>query len=116
MCWHVPLRAALDFLTECFRVLKPGGRLRIAVPSIEQIEQHADDEYICFVSQWARLDLKGTLRGALDSSINAHGPQIIWTGAAQAWCTEPGSNALVLPRGQSQYPDFQNLEDTEGHR
>ena len=109
---HVPLRGGLIFLTECFRVLKPGGRLRIAVPSIEQIEQQADTEYIAFVSQWARADLQGTLRGALDAIINAHGHQMIWTAASlQAvvhwagfeciWCCHPG---------QSQYPDFVNLE------
>ena len=109
---HVALRGALSFLSECFRVLKPGGRLRIAVPSIEQIDQAADVDYICFVSQWARLDLKGTHRAALDAIINAHGHQMIWTGASLRavvrwagfeciWCCEPG---------RSQYPDFVNLE------
>jgi SAM-dependent methyltransferase len=109
---HVPLRAAQDFLRECYRVLKPSGRLRVAVPSIEQIEQQADVEYITFCSQWARLDLKGTLRGALDSIINAHGHQMIWTAASlQAVIYWAGFEwTRRCPPGQSHYPDFQNLE------
>ncbi|MGC2855632.1 FkbM family methyltransferase [Novispirillum sp. DQ9] len=34
---HLPRRHALAFLTECFRVVRPGGMLRVAVPDLEQI-------------------------------------------------------------------------------
>ncbi len=34
---HFPKDKAENFLRECFRVLKPGGLLRIAVPDLEQI-------------------------------------------------------------------------------
>jgi len=34
---HFPVEAAHGFLVECFRVLKPGGLIRVAVPDLEQI-------------------------------------------------------------------------------
>lgn len=35
MIEHVPLAGALNMLTECYRVLKPGGRIRISTPPLE---------------------------------------------------------------------------------
>lgn len=40
MLEHLPKSAAEPFIHECFRVLKPGGILRIAVPDLEQIAIH----------------------------------------------------------------------------
>jgi predicted SAM-dependent methyltransferase len=37
---HFPKDKAKDFLCECFRVLKPGGILRIAIPDLEQIARN----------------------------------------------------------------------------
>lgn len=34
---HIPKDKANDFLTECFRVLKPGGTIRIVLPDLENI-------------------------------------------------------------------------------
>ena len=34
---HLPKRAALGFLQECYRVLVPGGVIRVVVPDLEQI-------------------------------------------------------------------------------
>jgi len=34
---HMPKRTALPFLRECFRILRPGGVLRLAVPDLEGI-------------------------------------------------------------------------------
>lgn len=35
MIEHVPVAGALNMLTECFRILKPGGRIRISTPPLE---------------------------------------------------------------------------------
>ena len=34
---HFPRAQALPFLRECYRVLKPGGIIRVAVPDLERI-------------------------------------------------------------------------------
>jgi SAM-dependent methyltransferase len=34
---HIPYPQGLSMLKECFRVIKPGGRIRIATPNLEQI-------------------------------------------------------------------------------
>lgn len=34
---HIPKEKAPDFLNECFRVLKPGGTIRVVVPDLENI-------------------------------------------------------------------------------
>jgi predicted SAM-dependent methyltransferase len=36
---HLPRECALPFLLECFRVLEPGGVLRVVVPDLEQIAE-----------------------------------------------------------------------------
>ena len=52
---HLPKKKALPFLQECYRVLEPGGILRIAVPDLEQLARlylqalekalHGDEEW-----------------------------------------------------------------------
>jgi SAM-dependent methyltransferase len=37
MIEHVPFAAGRRMIAECYRVLKPGGRIRIATPNLEQI-------------------------------------------------------------------------------
>jgi predicted SAM-dependent methyltransferase len=37
---HFPKAYAPEFLNECFRVLKPGGIIRVVVPDLEQIAAH----------------------------------------------------------------------------
>jgi len=34
---HFPKEKALDFIRECFRILKPGGTMRVVVPDLENI-------------------------------------------------------------------------------
>jgi len=45
---HIPLRAAAGLMDECFRVLKPGGILRIGVPDAGELLQSyvGDGEYL----------------------------------------------------------------------
>ena len=37
MLEHLPKKDALSFIKECYRVLKPGGIIRVVVPDLEQI-------------------------------------------------------------------------------
>src|SRR4029079_4045051 len=75
---HVGYYEALAFFRECLRVLKPGGILRIAVPSIERIYLHGSPEYFKFTRKWAPTEDK---RGAMHAILHAHGHRAPWTDA-----------------------------------
>ena len=51
---HIDYYAALAFFKECRRILKPGGVLRLAIPSIENVWKRGDQEYCNAVRRWAR--------------------------------------------------------------
>jgi len=55
---HFPKKKALEFIQECFRVLKPNGTIRIAVPDLEQIVR----EYL--------TNLEGALLGKEHAILN----------------------------------------------
>ncbi|MDX8513536.1 methyltransferase domain-containing protein [Mesorhizobium captivum] len=80
---HVDYQAALRFFTEARRVLKPGGIIRIAVPSLENIFLRGDQAYFDFVRKWAPT---ADRRGAMHAIINAHGHKAIWTQALLEAC------------------------------
>jgi len=76
MVEHLTTREAWNFLDECFRILKPGGVVRIVIPD--------------FVKNWRDLDdnyrrVNGGVTGAVTdkdharSIIFGHGHQSMWT-------------------------------------
>lgn len=74
---HVDYYAALGFFQECRRILKPGGVLRVIVPSIEQIQKYGDAEYFAFTRRWSGG--RAGVRGALHAILFAHGHKAAWT-------------------------------------
>jgi hypothetical protein len=78
---HVSYHQAIAFFEEAYRVLAPGGVLRVVVPSIEQIAKLADQSYFAFTEQWGG---EPTLKGALRAIIHAHGHQQAWTASLMA--------------------------------
>jgi len=74
---HVPWQKAVGFFEECHRVLVPGGVLRIAVPSVEQIMNCGDVSYYRFTQKWQKLG--ATPRGAMHAILYAHGHEMPWT-------------------------------------
>lgn len=73
---HVGYYQALDFFKECLRVLKPGGVIRICVPSLENIWKRGDEDYFRFASKWGP---SADRRGAMHAILYAHGHQAAWT-------------------------------------
>jgi SAM-dependent methyltransferase len=74
---HISQYTAYSFLRECYRVLKPNGKVRITVPSIANIVNKATFNYHNFIKQSGWGD--GTLKGSLESIILNHGHNSIWT-------------------------------------
>ena len=74
---HVTYEQALSFFRESHRVLRSGGVIRIAVPSVERIWQYADENYMKFVSRWTNGEV--SRRAAIDAILHAHGHQAPWT-------------------------------------
>jgi predicted SAM-dependent methyltransferase len=63
---HFPKKAALQFILECHRVLKPGGVIRVAVPDLERIaslylqaleKASSGDEYWKHNYDWIMLEM-----------------------------------------------------------
>ena len=73
---HVRYRQAVLFLTECYRVLRPGGVVRIIVPSIERVMLYADEDYLKFVTRWVKTS---DVRGAVGAIMWEHGHKTAWT-------------------------------------
>lgn len=73
---HTSQYKAVAFFKEAFRVLKPGGLIRITVPCLPQIIENSEEDYWRFASKWTKIG--PTLEGAMDAIVNAHGHQTIW--------------------------------------
>lgn len=108
---HTRYREAVLFLTECIRVLRPGGVARIIVPSVERIMIHASDEYLKFIARWARIP---DVRGAMGAILWEHGHKTPWTESLlMATMYYAGFDDLKVeePRQSS----HKELEDVDGH-
>jgi predicted SAM-dependent methyltransferase len=77
---HVTIHQAWNFIEECYRILIPGGFLRLAVPCVSKIFQESDDEYYAFIARhgWG----SPTKKDAVKSIIFNHGHQTIWEQAS----------------------------------
>ncbi|HEY2406348.1 MAG TPA: methyltransferase domain-containing protein [Polyangiaceae bacterium] len=80
---HIPFKAGVAFLHECFRVLEPGGVVRICFPDCERFlealafDSERPDEYLAFLKKLGRphADARDVLRFILCDS----GHQSAWT-------------------------------------
>jgi len=73
---HVTTPDAVFFFSEAYRVLKTGGTIRIAVPSVDKIFDLADEPYLKWHGQSGFGD--GTKRGAVRSILLDHGHLSAW--------------------------------------
>jgi hypothetical protein len=114
---HVPLTSATDFLRECHRVLKPGGTVRIAVPSLVRAMERGTQKYFAWVRkkdwkdtpEWAKT---ADLQGALAALIYCHGHQTAWdVPVLRAVMAAAGfTHSIECPIGQSSHPALCNVE------
>jgi SAM-dependent methyltransferase len=110
---HVTYDEALSFFRECRRVLKPGGVVRIAVPSIEQVWRQGTAEYFGFVRSrgWAK---SADARGAMAALLECHGHRAPWTASLLAVSLYLAGFETIVARdpGLSDHPE---LRGVEGH-
>lgn len=73
---HISIQQAWNFMEECYRILKPEGLLRLAVPCVSKIFKESDEEYYQFIKRhgWG----EATKKDAVKSIIFNHGHQTIW--------------------------------------
>lgn len=79
---HIPYKAAIEFFKEAYRVLAPGGVLRVTVPSLEQIAKCDETDYHRFTTKWQRVGV--SKRGAMHAIIYAHGHETAWNARLMA--------------------------------
>lgn len=89
VCEHVTHGESLRFLRECRRILKPGGVVRIIVPSVSKIWQLADEQYFSLLQSqaliwWNAAGMKLhpgpiTREDCVDAIVYCHGHKACWS-------------------------------------
>jgi predicted SAM-dependent methyltransferase len=119
MIEHVPLMGARSMLAECYRVLQPGGLIRLATPDLAHVIQiHAatdptTKDYLRWAIAHNRLpaDLPADTV-VINSLFHDHGHQFLYDEPALAALLRATGFADVLryTPGQSDQPELSGLE------
>jgi predicted SAM-dependent methyltransferase len=121
MIEHVPLAGGVVMLAECYRVLAPGGRIRISTPSLEFLFglKLAPTEETKLYVEWACRDFSpGVPRGpetVINNFVRAWGHQFIWSrDLLAAEINRAGfREGRFWPVGESDDSELRNLENVD---
>jgi SAM-dependent methyltransferase len=106
---HFKLEDFYNMLVEFRRILKVGGVLRIAVPSIVKIFNHNNPQYTEFLT--ARGWSDGTKEGDVRNILLNHGHQLFFHyDTLISVLSSLGFNAYECEIGKSAYPELNNIE------
>lgn len=112
---HVTHREAWSFLEECWRALRPGGGVRLAIPDVHRIWRHCHERrgawraYLEAVRRGSGGD--GSVKSAVRAAVFEHGHQAAWT-AELLWVflKAAGFEASIWEPGESSCLHFQGVE------
>lgn len=106
---HVPPPDAYRFLEEAWRVLVPGGVLRLAFPDVIQIARMANNSYLNFVKSHGYGD--GTHGSAVKAIVTCHGHLGVWSADTMRVVLESvGFIVEIREPGISRISELRNLE------
>lgn len=108
---HLSLREFYGFLLESRRILKDGGVMRIAVPSVVKIFESSNDEYLKFIESqgWGEKTKEGAIRNIL---LN-HGHKLFFSIETLSCLLQSlGFKTKECKIGES---EDANLRNIEGH-
>lgn len=106
---HISPRDGWGFLEECYRILVPGGAVRIAVPDPVRMWNHIDRKYCESVRRGGYGD--GTRTDAIKATFMCHGHQAVWTQDLLCVVMQAiGFNADVSYPGWSPHPELRGVE------
>lgn len=104
---HLTPQQAWSFLEECWRILKPGGVVRIVFPDLARMAAKMTPEYIRAVKDG------GHGNNPIRATVFSHGHQGAWTEELMIAVMEAiGFKAKACPYGKS---DYNELHDVEMH-
>jgi predicted SAM-dependent methyltransferase len=117
---HITIQEAQRLLLECFRVMRPGGRIRIATPSLEFItslkraELSPDEEgYVQFASRFfdPTLELRSPAI-AVNSIFYEHGHRFIYDFETLAHLLQQAGFVDVrrCATGESESPELRGID------
>ena len=127
MIEHIPLRAALDMLREIHRVLRSGGRVRIATPGMDNLLRVDSGNLTPIQLKWVRSS-NGTWEREFDGASPdnpCYAINRLFRGFAHQFIYDRRTIAEVLAHtgfsdmvfcevGRSTCPEFEGVETHEG--
>lgn len=100
---------AWKFFEECFRILKPAGLIRVAVPDISQMWPAMTAVHRKSVQAVGYGD--GTSMSIIRAALFEHGHQAVWNSdLLETIMSAIGFTANKASAGESFYPEFVGLE------
>jgi predicted SAM-dependent methyltransferase len=109
---HTTPQQAWNFFEECHRVLRPGGVVRIAVPSVERIAERSTPDYEQWVHRSGFCE-SPTQQSVIKAIVFHHGHQSAWSGGVLlAFLTGVGFKDAILTLPSESY---HGLDGVNGH-
>jgi predicted SAM-dependent methyltransferase len=118
MIEHVPYSGARSLVRECFRVLKPGGKIRISTPDLDRIlalrhpTTELEKEYVKFALGEIPETVDGQTSFLINRFMRAWGHTFIYDRETLSGLMHSAGFADITERrpGESDDPEFAGLE------